>query len=81
MQKIGVLSRKSITSFSVRILTPDARCPSAACSSPLRPQGHCCYDFCGAVIRVRMMIMMMMVMMMSQVRRMARGLSVDTLTR
>ena len=22
------------------------------CSSPLRPPGHCCYNYCGAVISV-----------------------------
>ena len=26
------------------------RCQPAACSSPLRPRGHCCYNYCGAVI-------------------------------
>ena len=40
-------------------------CPPATCSSPLRPQGHCCYDYCGAVITVR---------------RMSRGLTINTLT-
>ena len=25
-------------------------CQPAACSSPLRPRGHCCYNYCGAVI-------------------------------
>ena len=40
-------------------------CPAATCSSPLRPRGHCCYDYCGAVITVR---------------RMSRGLTIHTLT-
>ena len=25
-------------------------CQPSACSSPLRPRGHCCYNYCGAVI-------------------------------
>ena len=28
-------------------------CSAATCCSPLRPQGHCCYDYCGAVITGR----------------------------
>ena len=27
-------------------------CPDTMCRSPLRPAGHCCYNFCGAVINV-----------------------------
>ena len=27
-----------------------SRCQPSACSSPLRPRGHCCYNYCGAVI-------------------------------
>ena len=28
-------------------------CPPANCSSPLRPRGHCCWDFCGATIHIQ----------------------------
>ena len=31
-----------------------AKCPDlAACSSPLKPIGHCCYSICGAIIYVQ----------------------------
>ena len=26
------------------------QCQPPTCSSPLRPRGHCCYNYCGAVI-------------------------------
>ena len=30
-----------------------AGCPDTTCRSPLRPAGHCCYNYCGAVINVQ----------------------------
>ena len=53
------------TSEHAQTVCSYVRCPPSNCSSPLRPQGHCCYDYCGAVITVR---------------RMSRGLTIHTLT-
>ena len=27
-------------------------CGPAVCSAPLRPAGHCCWDYCGALVTV-----------------------------
>ena len=27
-------------------------CPDSACSSPLKPAGHCCWNFCGAILHI-----------------------------
>ena len=53
------------TSEHAQTVCSYVKCPPATCSSPLRPEGHCCYDYCGAVITVR---------------RMSRGLTIHTLT-
>ena len=29
------------------------QCQETRCSSPLRPVGHCCYNYCGAVVNVQ----------------------------
>ena len=33
---------------------PASKCPDIPeCSSALKPDGHCCYDVCGAIIHVQ----------------------------
>ena len=33
---------------------PGAKCADLPdCSSPLKPFGHCCYDFCGAILHIQ----------------------------
>ena len=40
------------TSRLTELICRQVECRPAVCSAPLRPAGHCCWDYCGAVVTV-----------------------------